>query len=228
MKIIALIITAALSIGISYGQSHLSANDSLSYALGQDLASYLKRMEFPLNKAQLLKAIEDVLDDREPTFQPDEKDQIIRQGMQRLQNEKNDAQKNASEEFMQKQQSDPEVQSTPEGMHYKILQPGTGEKANIQDTVLVHYIGKLINGEVFDNSYERGAPQSLALNTVIEGWKIGIPLMNAGAKYRFFIPYHLGYGERGSGPIPPFSALIFDVELVDVKKADKKTEDDAI
>lgn len=221
MKSFTFIIAFALSIGSGCAQDSLAPNDSLSYALGQDLGSYLKRLEFPINKQQLLQAIEDALDDEQPLFESGEKDQIIRKGMQRLQNEKNAELKTASEDFMEQNRSKSDVKVTPEGVQYEILQSGSGESAKLTDTVLVHYIGRLATGETFDNSYERGDPLSLDLESVIEGWKIGIPLMNVGSRYRFFIPYQLGYGERGSGSIPPFSALVFEVELIDIKKKEE-------
>lgn len=221
MKSFTFIIALTLSIGCGYAQDQLAPNDSLSYALGQDLGSYLKRMDFPINKQQLIQAIEDALDDQQPLFKPEEKDQIIRAGMLRLQNKKNAVLKNAAEDFMEQNLANSNVKVTPEGVQYEILQSGSGEKAKLTDTVLVHYVGKLATGKVFDNSYERGDPLSLDLESVIEGWKIAIPMMNKGSKYRFFIPYQLGYGEQGSGPIPPFSALVFEVELLEIKKTEE-------
>lgn len=219
MKKLTFIIALMWSTGLTYSQDRLTPDDSLSYALGQDLGGYLKRMEMPINKQKLLQAIDDVLDtDKKPLFETEQKEQIIRAGMQRLQEKKNAALKQTAVDFMEENRAKPNIETTPEGIQYEVLQSGSGEKANIEDTVVVHYVGKLATGETFDDSYDRGEPVSLTLEKVIEGWKIGIPMMNTGSKYRFFIPYHLGYGERGSGPIPPFSALVFDVELLEIKK----------
>lgn len=228
MKYIILFLVAASTVGQSYAQAQWSPDDSLSYALGQDLGAYMKRMDIPVNKEHLIKAISDVLDDQKTVFESEEKDQIIRTGMQRIQEERNASLKQAAEDFMQANLSNPDIRSTPEGVQYEVLQKGSGEKANLSDTVVVHYIGKLASGETFDNSYDRGDPLSLTMETVIEGWKIGIPLMELGSKYRFFIPYNLGYGTRGSGPIPPYSALIFEVELLNIKKAENQSEENAI
>lgn len=201
----------------SQGQALVNANDSLSYALGQDLGSYIKRMDLPLNKAKLLQAIGDVLENKEPVFKDEDRESIIRTGLQKIQDEKNAGLKKAAQDFLDKNKTKPGVKVTAEGVQYEVLKEGTGLKATLNDTVTVHYIGKVYTGETFDNSYERGEPLDLDLNSVIEGWKIGVLLMNKGSKYRFYIPYTLGYGERGSGPIPPYSTLIFDVELLEIK-----------
>lgn len=201
----------------SQAQALVNANDSLSYALGQDLGSYIKRMDLPLNKAKLLEAIGDVLENKEPVFKDEDRESIIRTGLQKIQDEKNAGLKKAAQDFLDKNKTKPGVKVTAEGVQYEVLKEGTGLKATLNDTVTVHYIGKVYTGETFDNSYERGEPLDLDLNSVIEGWKIGVLLMNKGSKYRFYIPYTLGYGERGSGPIPPYSTLIFDVELLEIK-----------
>ena len=201
----------------SQAQALVNANDSLSYALGQDLGSYIKRMDLPLNKAKLLEAIGDVLENKEPVFKDEDRESIIRTGLQKIQDEKNAGLKKAAQDFLDKNKTKPGVKVTAEGVQYEVLKEGTGLKATLNDTVTVHYIGKVYTGETFDNSYERGEPLDLDLNSVIEGWKIGVLLMNKGSKYRFYIPYTLGYGERGSGPIPPYSNLIFDVELLEIK-----------
>ena len=99
-----------------------------------------------------------------------------------------------------------------------MLKEGNGRKPKATDTVRCHYEGMLVDGTMFDSSIQRGEPAEFPLGGVIAGWTEGLQLMSEGAKYRFFIPYHLGYGERGAGQsIPPFSALIFDVELIEVK-----------
>lgn len=106
----------------------------------------------------------------------------------------------------------------PSGLQYMVLKEGNGNKPKATDTVKCHYEGFLIDGTVFDSSVQRGEPAEFALNQVIAGWTEGLQLMQEGAKYRFFIPYILGYGEGGAGAsIPPFATLIFDVELLEVK-----------
>jgi FKBP-type peptidyl-prolyl cis-trans isomerase len=103
------------------------------------------------------------------------------------------------------------------------LKEGTGISPTAVDRVKVHYHGTLIDGTVFDSSVDRGEPITFELNKVIPGWTEGLQLMKIGSKYRFFIPQELGYGARGSGKIPAYSTLIFDVELLDVGKATPQT-----
>lgn len=118
------------------------------------------------------------------------------------------------------------VITTKSGLQYKIIKQGTGKKPALKDTVKVHYEGKLIDGTVFDSSYKRGEPTDLSLDSVIDGWKEGIGLMNVGSKYQLFIPAKLGYGESGMSDIEPNSVLIFDVELLDIvpKKLTKQAK----
>ena len=111
------------------------------------------------------------------------------------------------------------VTTTKSGLQYEVLTPGKGERSpKATDTVVCHYEGRLVSGKVFDSSYERNQPAEFGLNQVIPGWTEGLQLMSEGAKFRFYIPYLLGYGEQGAGPsIPPYSTLVFDVELISVK-----------
>jgi FKBP-type peptidyl-prolyl cis-trans isomerase FklB len=109
------------------------------------------------------------------------------------------------------------VVTTKSGLQYEVLTEGTGRNPKATDKVRCHYEGRLINGDVFDSSYKRNQPADFGLNQVIAGWTEGVQLMKEGAKYRFYIPYLLGYGEQGAGSsIPPYSTLIFDVELIKV------------
>lgn len=122
-------------------------------------------------------------------------------------------------QFLEENGKRPEVTTLPSGLQYEVLTEGSGPKpAGPTSVVTVHYEGKLTDGNVFDSSYKRNQPASFGLNQVISGWTEGLQLMNEGAKYRLFIPYQLGYGERGAGGvIPPYATLIFDVELLGVR-----------
>ena len=113
---------------------------------------------------------------------------------------------------------DVNVKVTASGLQYKVIKEGTGIKPSVTDKVKVHYRGTLLDGTVFDSSYDRGQPIEFDLNKVIKGWTEGLQLMTIGSKYILYIPYDLAYGARGNGSIKPYSTLIFEVELLDVAK----------
>lgn len=121
--------------------------------------------------------------------------------------------------FFENLANDPGVQKTESGLMYKIEVMGTGEKPTAESQVKVNYVGKLLNGTEFDNSYVRGTPQTMFLNRVIKGWQEGLMLMPVGSKFTLYIPSELAYGDNGLGPIPGGSSLIFEVELMEIVKA---------
>lgn len=126
--------------------------------------------------------------------------------------------KEAGEQFLAENAKKEGVITTPSGLQYKVLTQGTGAKPKATDSVNVHYRGTFIDGREFDSSYKRNSPISFPLNGVIAGWTEGVQLMSVGSKYEFYIPYRLAYGERGAGgAIPPYAALIFEVELLAIE-----------
>ena len=126
--------------------------------------------------------------------------------------------KEDGEAFLVANQEREGVKVTDSGLQYEVIKMGKGKKPAATDRVKVHYHGTLIDGTVFDSSVSRGEPLDILLSSVIPGWTEGVQLMNVGAKYRFVIPYELAYGIYGSASIQPYSALIFEVELLDIVK----------
>ena len=132
-----------------------------------------------------------------------------------MKNEKAAANLKAGQDFLEENKNKPGVVALPSGLQYMILTEGNGLRPSATNKVTCHYHGTLIDGTVFDSSVRRGKPAEFPLNAVIKGWTEGLQLMPTGSKWRFFLPAHLGYGERGAGAqIGPNSALIFDVELI--------------
>ena len=194
-----------------------STNDSLSYALGVDVVSNLKNAGFEINPDVFYKGLSASLKGEKLLLSEEQNMDVIQSELRRNFEKKNAELRKPGEEFLEKNKQRPEVKTTEEGLQYEILQEGTGVQPTADSEVEVHYKGSLIDGTQFDSSYDRNEPLTLNLNRVIEGWKLGIPLMKVGAKYRFYIPYNLGYGGNETGEIPAFSTLIFDVELLGIK-----------
>lgn len=122
-----------------------------------------------------------------------------------------------NEEFLTELAANEDIKSLPCGVLYKVINEGNGTKSpTLSSVVSVHYRGTLINGREFDNSYKRNCPEAFRLNQVIEGWQQALQQMHVGDKWIIYIPYTLGYGTRTSGPIPGFSTLIFEVELLGI------------
>jgi FKBP-type peptidyl-prolyl cis-trans isomerase FklB len=199
--------------------------DKLSYALGLGIGQQLAQMGAEGISAQdFAQAIDDVLGGKDLKVSHTEAQKIVQEYFQK-QNEKLQAQraeqgkahKEAGEKFLAENSKKDGIVTLPSGLQYQVLKEGNGKKPSAKDTVKCHYEGTLIDGTVFDSSYQRGEPATFPLQQVIAGWTEGVQLMQEGAKYRFFIPYRLAYGEGGAGAsIPPFAALIFDVELIEV------------
>ena len=200
--------------------------DKLSYALGLGIAQQLKQMGLKgsLVVEDFAQSIVDVLEGNELKVKNSEAQQIVNsffaEQERKMNAEKAEAGKKALEEgrvFLQNNAGKPGVITTKSGLQYEVLNPGTGKKPKATDKVRCHYEGPLIDGTVFDSSYQRNEPAVFGLNQVIPGWTEGVQLMSEGAKYRFYIPYLLAYGESGAGGmIPPYATLIFDVELIEV------------
>lgn len=199
--------------------------DKLSYALGIGIGSQLTSMgATDLNIDDFAQAIKDAIAGADLQVDNAEAQQIVQQFFQDQEKkqraaaaEAGKAARKAGEDFLAENAKKDGVVVTASGLQYTVLTEGTGKSPKATDRVQCHYEGTLIDGTVFDSSYRRGEPAVFGLNQVISGWTEGVQLMKEGAKYRFFIPFQLGYGERGAGAsIPPYAALIFDVELINV------------
>lgn len=193
--------------------------DKLSYSLGLGIGRQLAQLGAKnINVDDFAQSIRDVLSDKTPAVGDVEAQQIVTSFFQEQEHKKASAAKAEGENFLAENAKKEGVVTLPSGLQYKVLREGNGKKPSATDVVECDYEGTLINGQVFDSSYRRGERASFPLNQVIKGWTEGLQLMQEGAKYRFFIPYDLAYGERGAGQsIPPYAALIFDVELHKVK-----------
>lgn len=192
--------------------------DKLSYALGLVIGHNLKEMGVDnLYGADFAQAVADVLAGNATTMTNAEAQQIVATYMQEKEAEKGKAAREAGKKFLAENAKKEGVTVTASGLQYIVLTEGSGRKPSATDNVKCHYEGRLTDGTVFDSSYRRGEPAVFPLNGVIAGWTEGVQLMGEGAKFRFFIPYNLAYGERGAGgSIPPYAALVFDVELIEV------------
>ncbi|WP_455080625.1 FKBP-type peptidyl-prolyl cis-trans isomerase [Prevotella melaninogenica] len=200
--------------------------DKLSYALGIGIGSQLAGMGAKeLNIDDFAQAIKDVISGSELKVDNAEAQTLVQNFFQEQEAKQQAAAaeagkvaKAAGEAFLAENGKKDGVVTLPSGLQYQVLKEGNGKKPSATDQVVCHYEGTLIDGTVFDSSYQRNQPATFGLNQVIAGWTEGVQLMQEGAKYRFFIPYNLAYGERGAGvQIPPFAALVFDVELIEVK-----------
>jgi FKBP-type peptidyl-prolyl cis-trans isomerase FklB len=197
--------------------------DKISYIMGIQAGNQLKTMLLKINPDALAMGIKDVLTDDKLEMTDGEMADVsmkFQQKMMAQQEAQNpEVQKNLAyaNAFLEENSKKSGVKVLPSGLQYKVIKNGTGKNPSATSKVKVHYRGTLINGKEFDSSYKRNAQAEITLNQVIPGWTEGLQLMKVGGKYQFFIPPNLGYGARGAGAdIPPNSALIFEVELLEI------------
>lgn len=200
--------------------------DKLSYALGLGIGQQLKQMGLKdtLVIDDFAASIVDVLNDNDLKVAHQEAQTIVNSFFQEMEAKQNAAKaeagkaaKKEGEDFLAENAKKEGITVTKSGLQYEVLNEGNGKKPKATDTVRCHYEGRLLDGTVFDSSYKRNEPADFGLQQVIAGWTEGVQLMSEGAKYRFYIPYMLAYGEGGAGAmIPPFATLVFDVELIKV------------
>jgi FKBP-type peptidyl-prolyl cis-trans isomerase FklB len=195
--------------------------DKVSYSFGLNVGYNLKRQNIELDQDVFFAGMKDALSGRKPLLSEEEVRQTMMTFQQDMQNKQQEnAKKNTaeSEKFLAGNKTKEAVKTTASGLQYKVLKEGTGAQPKATDQVVVNYRGTLMDGTEFDSSFKRGQPATFPVAAVIKGWTEGLQLMKAGSKYQFFIPPSLAYGDHPpSPPIQPGSALIFEVELLEVK-----------
>ena len=193
--------------------------DSLSYALGTRIALNLSANNIDsLSYTAFVDGIKDVLKKSTLKFDDNTCNTIINTKLQEMASKGSKKEKEAGEKFLAANKKKVGVTTTASGLQYEVVTMGTGVKPTSEDTVVCHYAGTLVSGKEFDNSYKRGEPISFPVTGVIKGWTEALQLMPKGSKWKLYIPSELGYGDRGAGgDIPGGSALIFEVELIDIK-----------
>ena len=192
--------------------------DSLSYGLGILLGQNLKQLEIEnIDAATLSMAIDDLLKGRDLKMTPEQANMLVSNQMAAAAEKKAGPAIEEGRKFLAENGKKPGVITTASGLQYEVLTAGTGETPKLSDKVTTHYKGTLINGKQFDSSYVRGEPATFPVSGVIKGWTEALQLMKVGDKWKLYIPYDLAYGERGAGrDIPPYSTLIFEIELLKV------------
>lgn len=195
--------------------------ENFSYALGMSIAGNLIQTGVKTVHPELfLNGFKDVFKGEKTMIHPEEANAILEEFIGRLNQNKGAGNLEEGRKFLAENKKKQGVVELPSGLQFTVLTEGEGEVPTINDQVKCHYHGTLIDGTVFDSSVERKEPAEFPVNRVIKGWTEGLQLMSVGSKYKFFIPQELAYGAtpREGGPIKPFSTLIFEVELLEVKK----------
>lgn len=192
--------------------------DKFSYGLGMGIGQNLLSMGVnEMNVEDFVKGIKDVLAGNKTEMTHAEAQKVVNEHFRKLAEEAYAINKEAGEKFLAENAKKDGVTVLPSGLQYEVIAAGNGKKPSATDRVECHYEGTLIDGTIFDSSIKRGEPAVFGVNQVIKGWVEALQLMQEGAKWRLYIPYDMAYGEHGAGEmIPPYSALVFDVELIKV------------
>ena len=190
----------------------------LSYAMGTYFAMGVAQQNVELDVPAFMQAIEDVLKQNEPKISMEEMKNIIAQYKETIAKEQSAAiaaNQKAGDAFLAENKKKEGVIESPTGLQYKVIKEGAGEKPAEGSSVTVHYRGTLVDGTVFDSSYDRGEPATLSLAQVIKGWQEAVPMMKTGSKWQIYVPSKLAYGDRAASDlIGPASTLVFDIELI--------------
>ncbi|MCB0489709.1 MAG: FKBP-type peptidyl-prolyl cis-trans isomerase [Cyclobacteriaceae bacterium] len=198
----------------------VTEHQKASYGLGILMASNLKNQGSDSIDVNILtEAMRDILTDGDSQMDEQEAMGIVQPYMTRAMEQRTEKMKAKGQEFLEENKNKDGVKTTASGLQYRVINSGTGKTPSAEQSVTVHYTGKLIDGTVFDSSVERGEPATFGVSQVIDGWTEALQLMKEGDKWELFIPSDLAYGERGAGGrIPPYSTLLFEVELIKVNQ----------
>lgn len=198
--------------------SYTEEIDKVSYCLGLSIASNLITSGVKtLNTEAFTKALDDAFNGQKPEINPEEANKTLQEFFQNIQQEQSEAAVEAGKQFLENNAKEEGVVTLSSGLQYKIINEGEGAKPALTDKVKCHYEGRLINGAVFDSSYQRNEPATFPVNGVIKGWVEALQLMPTGAKWQLYVPSDLAYGPQGAGQaIGPNETLIFDVELLEI------------
>ena len=208
--------------------------EQVSYVIGMDIGKSIKPMKDEVDLATLRRAIDDVVNDKKLLLNDEQVATVMQAFSEKMQAKQQEemikkqaemaaqGKKNLEVEaaFLAANSKKPGVVTTASGLQYQVITEGAGPKPKDTDRVAVHYAGTVLDGTEFDSSYKRGEPAQFVLGAVVPGWAEALQLMSKGSKYKLWIPSKLGYGEAGTpgGPIPPNSALVFEIELLDIAK----------
>lgn len=212
--------------GNTQGKTELKTQlDSVSYSIGLDIGKNLKQQSVDVNADALARGINDVVGGNTPLLTDEQARASLTSFQEQMRTKQQEKMKAAGEKskqegesFLTENKKEKGITTLPSGLQYKVITMGTGPKPKADQTVRVHYQGKLIDGTEFDSSYKRGEPAVFSCNRVIAGWTEALQLMPVGSKWQLFIPSNLAYGESGAGQIiPPNATLIFDVELLSIQ-----------
>ena len=229
-KLFVIISAAALaSCNTGGGQKEVKLNtfeDSASYAVGRTIGANLKadfeaqKVDDSFDRTLVVAGLADALGDDSTKVSKEQAQVLVDRFFEQLNDKRSLENSTAGAEFLAENGAKAGVVTTESGLQYIVIKEGEGESPTAADQVLVHYTGKLLNGEVFDSSYERNQPVTFYVRSVIPGWTEALQLMKPGAEYKLFIPSDLAYGEQGNprGGIGPNEVLIFDVKLIDIVK----------
>jgi len=230
------VFTAAVLLGCNFIPGAGASKDkqnfdkNSSYALGLNVGAGLRdglnADSVSPDFNEFMKGMRDGILGKNPRFSLEEARSKIETAFNAITEQKNAENKQKGIDFLAENAKKPKIKITDSGLQYEVIVEGKGKQPTEKDTVKVHYEGRLIDDTLFDNSYERQEPITFALPDVIPGWSEGLQLMTEGSKYKLYIPYEIGYGAFGYGPIPPYSTLIFTVELIEIVSKKQAVRDE--